>query len=465
MKDCDGNKAPRPDGFNLAYFQKNWKLMRVDLLKSFKEFHRHGRLVTGLNSSFISLIPKVENPVGLGDYRPISLVGSVYKVLAKVLSSRLKGVLPHIISDTQSAFTGGRNILDGVLIANEVVDGWRKTKRRGVIIKLDFEKAFDSVNWRFLSSMLLNFGFGVKWISWLKECVTTAKLSMLVNGSPTEEFCPQKGLRQGDPLSPFLFNIATEGLNILMSRAQQIGLIKGVKIGSSGVLLSHLQFADDSILFCEAEEMELCNIKRVLRCFELISRLKINYHKSQVCGINVPEESLSSFASKLYCKSKAFPLKYLGFPLGANPNKKATWKPVLDKVKSRLAGWKRKLLSFSGRLTLIKSVTSALPLYYLSLFKMPDGVAKEFEKLQAAFLWGGSVSRKPIYLVKWDELAMNVKQGGLGIRRVKLVNDCMLLKWWWRFAKEKDTLWRKIICSKHKLDVKSWCPTSFPSSR
>ena len=294
-------------------------------------------------------------------------MGAVYKILAKVLSSRLKRVLPQIIRDTQSAFTGGRNILDGVLIANEVVDGWRKTKKRGLIIKIDFENAFDSVKWCFLSSMLFYFGLGAKWISWVKECVTTAKLSVLVNGSPTEEFCPQKGLRQGDPLSPFLFNVAVEGLNILMSRAQQLGLIKGVTIGSNGVQLTHLQFADDSILFSEAKEMEVCNIKRVLRCFELISGLKINYHKSQVCGINVPEESLSSFALKLHCKSKALPLKYLGLPLGANPNKKATWKPVLDKIKIRLACWKRKLLSLSGRLTLIKSVTSALPTYYLSL--------------------------------------------------------------------------------------------------
>ncbi|XP_028080956.1 uncharacterized protein LOC114282472 [Camellia sinensis] len=247
-----------------------------------------------------------------------------------------------------------------------------------------------------------------------------------VNGSPTEEFSPQKGLRPGDPLSPFLFNIAAKGLNILLSRAQQIGLIKGVKVGSSGVLLSHLQFTDDSILFCEAEEMEVCNIKRVLR---------------------------------------AFSLKYLGMPLGANSNKKATWKLVLDKVKCRLVGWKRKLLSFSGRLALLKSITSALPWYYLSLFIMPIEVAKEFEKLQAAFPWGGSASRKPIHVVKWDEVAKSVKQGELDNMRVRLVNDCMLLKWGWRFGKEKDALWKKIICIKYNLDVKSWFPSSSSSSR
>ena len=132
-------------------------------------------------------------------------------------------MMPQVISEAQSTFLGGRNILDGILIANEIVDGWRKFNRKGLVLKLDFEKAYDSVNWEFLFSMLSNFGFGNRWVKWLKTCVTSTKVSVLVNGSPTEEFCPQRGLRQGDPLSPFLFNIVAEGLNILFERAKEIG--------------------------------------------------------------------------------------------------------------------------------------------------------------------------------------------------------------------------------------------------
>ena len=160
VMECDRNKAPGPDGFNMLCFQKFWKVMMGEVINFVNEFHRNGKLVKGINSSLITLIPKRDNPSGLSDYRPISLVGSLFKIIAKLLAKRLKSVMPHIISEPQSAFLSGRNILDGVLIANEVVAGWKKAKRKGVLIKLDFEKAYDSINWGFLFSMLSKFGFG-----------------------------------------------------------------------------------------------------------------------------------------------------------------------------------------------------------------------------------------------------------------------------------------------------------------
>lgn len=193
-----------------------------------------------------------------------------------------------------------------------------------MVLKLDFEKAYDSINWGYLFSMLSKFGFGPKWSSWIKNWVSTVRLSVLVNGSLVEEFSPQRGLRQGDPLSPFLFNIAAEGLHILLTKAQDLGLINGVKVGSNGVVLSHLQFTNDSLLFCEAKEAEVRDLKRVLRCFKIMSELKINYHKSDVCGVGVSDDVLDGFASLLNYRVKSLPFTYLGLPLGANPRKKAT---------------------------------------------------------------------------------------------------------------------------------------------
>lgn len=120
------------------------------------------------------------------------------------------------------------------------MDWWKQSHTKGLILKLDFEKTYDSVNWDFLLSMPMNMGFGREWVSWMKECISSAGVSILVNGSPTPQFTPEKGLRQGDPLSPFLFNIVTEGLNVLLTRAKDMGLIRGIKVGSGVVVLSHL---------------------------------------------------------------------------------------------------------------------------------------------------------------------------------------------------------------------------------
>ncbi|XP_028075237.1 uncharacterized protein LOC114277538 [Camellia sinensis] len=418
----------------------------------------------GMNISFFTLIPKKVNALNLNDYRPISLIGSMYKLLSKVLASRLKPVLPEVINETQSTFLGGRNILDGVLIANEIMDGWKKAKKKGLLFKLDFEKACDFINWGFLFSILANFGFGSKWISWMKECISTVRISVLVNGSPTKEFSPQKGLRQGDPLSSFLFNLVVKGLNILLLRVRELGLVKGIHIGVNGVVVSYLQFADDS-LFCEADVQEVMNLKRILRCFEMVSGLKINFHKCVVCGVGISDSCLKNFASLLNCKTQSLPLKFLGLPLGASPRRKKVWKPVIDKIKSRLAGWKRRLLSFAGRLTLIKSVLSSLPVYYLSLFKMPEGVAKEIDRLQAVFLWEGTELKRKIYLVQWKEVTKSISQGGLGIRKIRKVNDCLLMKRWWRFANENEALWKKVVCNKYKIQAGAWLPNQIVGIR
>ena len=209
--------------------------------------------------------------------------------------------MPAIISEVQTAFLGGRFILDGVLIANEVVHWWKAAKMRGIILKLDFEKAYDSVNWEFLFSMMRNFGFREKWLGWIKSCLSSSRVSVLVNGSPTTEYAPQRGLRQGDPLSPLLCNIVAEGLNILIERAKELGLVKGASVGPTELKFSHLQFADDSIIFCEAERGELVHIKRILRCFEVLSGLKINFHKSLLCGVGVPDGEVYHFTSFFYC--------------------------------------------------------------------------------------------------------------------------------------------------------------------
>lgn len=162
--------------------------MKKDIMDFTGEFHKNCKLPKGINSSFTTLIPKVENPISLKDYRPISLIGCMYKMLSKVLAARIKPCIPVVLGDLQSGFLGGRNIQDGILIANEVVDSWKKNRKQGLIIKLDFEKALDNVNWIYLFKVMNLMGFLVKWVKWIRECLSSAWILILVNGAPTQEF-------------------------------------------------------------------------------------------------------------------------------------------------------------------------------------------------------------------------------------------------------------------------------------
>lgn len=230
-------------------------------------------------------------------------------------------------------------------IINKVIDFTKKSGKACLIFKVDFTKAYDSVNWGFMEYMMGRFGMDDRWKRWIRECIFKGDLSVLINGSPAEEVRIHKGLKQGDTLAPFLFLMMAEGLTGLMRNAVALGLFKGFKVGNGGEEVSILQYADDTLLVGEASWENLWSMKAILRCFELVSGLRVNFHKSRVIGINVEQQFQHDAAMFLNCKSGKIPFKYLGLPIGADPRKLVTWQLVLDSLKYRLASWKGKHLS------------------------------------------------------------------------------------------------------------------------
>jgi hypothetical protein len=274
-------------------------------------------------------------------------------------------------------------------------------------------------------------------------------MSILINGSPTNEINIQRGLKQGDPLAPFLFLLVAEGLGGLLKRAVDLNRFKGFQLGSSGPVISHLQYADDTLCIGEASIQNLWTLKAILRGFELCSGLKVNFWKSSLLGVNVSQQFLRLASTFLNCRMGGVPFKYLGLPVGANPRSATTWEPLLNSLRKRLRAWGNKYVSLGGRIVLLNSVLNAIPIFYLSYMKIPVHVWKKICRIQRDFLWGGRGGVKRINWVKWETICKPKHQGGLGVRDIRVVNISLLTKWRWRLLSDDQQLWKRVIKGKY----------------
>ena len=237
----------------------------------------------------------------------------------------------------------GRQILDAVLIANEAVDSRLKSNVVGVLCKLDIEKAYDYVSWSFLMAVLKKMGFGKRWIKWIEWCISTVKYSVLINGSPSGFFQSSRGLRLGDPLSPYLFAIAMKVFSCLLRRAISGGFLFGSRVrgkSGEGILISHLLFADDMLVFCEESLDWMTYLSWLLMWFEACLGLKINLEKSELIPVGRVHD-IEDLTLELGCKVGGLPSWYLGLPLGASFKSVAMWDGVEERFRKRLAIWKR----------------------------------------------------------------------------------------------------------------------------
>nr|GEX66209.1 RNA-directed DNA polymerase, eukaryota [Tanacetum cinerariifolium] len=346
--ECDTDKAPGPDGFTFGFFRHFWNLIDKDVYEVVRYFFNHNDIPTGFNSSFIALVPKIPDANLVKDLRPISLIGSLYKIIAKVLTNRLVGVLGDIINEVQYAFIADRQILDGQFILNEVLKWCKVKKKQALIFKVDFEKAYDSVR-------------------------------------PTEEFQFGRGLKQGDPLSPFLFLLIMESLHLSFQRVVDAGMFQAIKLDAS-VNLSHMFYADDAVFVGHWNDSNITTLVHVLECFFRASGLKINMGKSKIVGVHVDNAKVSRAAVKLGCLVLKAPFVYLGSIVGGNMNMLHAWNDIVDRIKRRLSKWKMPSLSIGGRLTLFKSVLGSMPIFHIAMFKVPAGVLSMLEMIRSHFL-------------------------------------------------------------------------------
>lgn len=231
LSELANDKVSGPDGSNIHFIKFFWKNLKSQIMECFRNFWANRELPLGFNSSFIALIPKISHPKLIQDYGPISLINSISKLLTKLLANRLTTLSSKVFDHFQFGFLKGRQAAESIIIVHEIHHSIKIDSSRGMILKLDFEKASDSVRWDFMLPTMEKMGFGMLWIMWIKKFLKSTRLSLLLNGSPISEFCMSNGVRQGDPLSPYLFNIAGGVLSLLIRKANKLGLIRGIVMG------------------------------------------------------------------------------------------------------------------------------------------------------------------------------------------------------------------------------------------
>jgi hypothetical protein len=257
------NKASGPDGFPAEFYQKFWDVIKTDLMAMFAAFQEGDLPLFHLNFGTIILLPKKENAIQIQQYRPICLLNVSFKFFTKVGTNRVTEVAHKVVRPTQTAFMPGRHILEGVVVLHETIHELQRKKMNGVLLKLDFEKAYDKVNWDFLQQALRMKGFDPKWCKWIQDFVSRGSVGIRVNDDIGHYFQTKKGLRQGDPLSPILFNIVADMLAIIINRAKEDGQVEGLipHLVDGGV--SILQYADDTIIFMEHDLEKALNMKLI----------------------------------------------------------------------------------------------------------------------------------------------------------------------------------------------------------
>ncbi|XP_021996267.1 uncharacterized protein LOC110893468 [Helianthus annuus] len=449
MFSIGNDKAPGPDGYTAAFYKHAWQIIGTDVSTAVIDFFGSGKLLRELNNTLIVLIPKKPTPSSVTDYRPIACCNVIYKCISKIIADRIKNFLNQVVSINQSAFVPGRRISDNILLTQELMHNYhRSSGPPRCAFKVDIQKAYDTVDWNFLSQVLIGFGFHPKMIQWIMLCVSTPTYSICVNGETHGYFKGKRGLRQGDPLSPYLFTLVMEVLTCILHRTSQLDSSFRFHNKCEKQKIINLCFADDLFLFARGDVRSAKCIMDSLSRFSSMSGLVPSIQKSTAYFCNVSSHIKDAILGILPFEEGMLPVKYLGVPLISSRLRVKDCSVLLERLDQRIKNWKNKLLSFAGRLQLILSVLSSMHVYWASAFILPVRVVNELEAKLRNFLWGqeGSFHRGKAK-VSWKAVCVPKFEGGLGIRRVGDVNKALMVSHIWSILKQRESLWVQWIHS------------------
>ncbi|PNX83757.1 ribonuclease H, partial [Trifolium pratense] len=371
------DSAPGPDGFGAFFFQTYWDIIHHDVINAVLQFFTSGWIMPNFNCNTLILIPKSTSADSIDQFRPIAMANFKFKIISKVLADRLANIMPSIISKEQRGFIQGRNIKDCICLTSEAINLLhKKTFGGNVDLKIDISKAFDTLDWSFLLKVLKQFGFNSTFCHWIEVILSSANLSISINGTLHGFFHCTRGVRQGDPLSPLLFCLAEEVLSRGISKLVTEGSLDLIKCSRNTFVPSHCLYADDIMVFCSGKISCLNALKILFVKYANCSGQIINANKSTIYSGGVTQTRLHNIVNLFGFKVGCLPFTYLGVPIFKGRPKASYFYPIADKIKVKLSAWKASLLSIAGRVQLVKSVIQSMAINSITIYSWPSAILK-----------------------------------------------------------------------------------------
>ena len=422
LKSMKPGKTPGSDGLPIEFYKVFWNEISDCLLNAINYAYIEGKFSISQRRGIIKLIPKKDaEPYFVKNWRPITLLNSDYKIAAKAIANRLQNVLPKLIDSDQTGFLKGRFIGENIRLIDGLINHTAARNIPGLLMFLDFEKAFDTVEWSFIWKTLSSFNFGTSLINWIKLCYRNIESCVLNNGWASNYFTPERGVRQGCPLSPYIFILCAD---VLANKIRASKDIKGITVCGNEIKIS--QYADDTTMILDGSKKSFTSALLDLELFGEISGLRLNSKKTEILWIGACAGRQDKLCPEKDLKWVTDKLKALGVWISSDPmvSMKANYNEKLQKIKNCLSGWEYRRLSLLWKIVLLKSLIASQLVYILSPLSTNQATLDEINNVFYSFLWSGRGDK-----IKRDVMISDYKNGGLRLIDIKSFNKALKSTW------------------------------------